>query len=769
MKVRLNIKTTSLLICIAICFSNCATNKHLEKKQYLLTKNSIKVDDQDVKHKELFALIKQKPNKKILGFIPLYLNIYNLSSPKNKNHYFKKIGEAPVILNQRLAKKSASQIELFYKNKGFFDVRTSTDIHKKKHKAEVIYKVNPGEAYQISRVTVNSNNASPLNSTIQELLEDTQLKEGETYQFKVLEKERSRIASKLQDQGYYQFNKEFIHFIADTNQKAKEVHLELVIKPIEKNENNTLIKKNHTPGIISSVMVFHDTTSSESTNDTSIVNGIHFIYNTSNPPFNLNRLAEKILIKPGNPYNKSIIDQSYLALSELKNFKKITFDFSPTSTISQEDLLMAKIYLVSGKKIAYTIELEASTNPELKEGISGSASLSHYNIFRGAEHLQLIYKGSKNINLNDANSILDIKENRLVMNLSIPSIISPFKFRRKTTNFSKTKTIFSASVSEQQRPEFTRNSISGNLTYQWQTKGNKEHKLALFNLSYVNFQGESANLSNISEYLIAKDYSSHLIPTSSYTLSINNQDINKLKNHSFLRFHIESSGSVLRGLAQTLNLRQLEDSEGNPTLQDNGNTTYTINLGNNENIFTQYIKTSLDYRHYWKIDDKNSLAARAMGGVIYAYGNTNQAPFQKKFIAGGANDLRGWQAFKKPTGSLTSNSDTLYTGGVKLLASIEYRFNIIKKLKGALFIDAGNIWEINTNNNKHQSANFEWNQFLNEISMNTGFGLRYDFKYFVLRTDLGFPFKEPNEQKSKQWKKVSLQNSQLNIGLGYPF
>ena len=83
-----------------------------------------------------------------------------------------------------------------------------------------------------------------------------------------------------------------------------------------------------------------------------------------------------------------------------------------------------------------------------------------------------------------------------------------------------------------------------------------------------------------------------------------------------------------------------------------------------------------------------------MGGIIYAFGNTTQAPFHKKFISGGANDLRGWQAFKKPCGSLLNNPDTLFTGGVKIISSLEYRFNLIKKMKGAVFVDAGNIWEI---------------------------------------------------------------------------
>jgi len=386
--------------------------------------------------------------------------------------------------------------------------------------------------------------------------------------------------------------------------------------------------------------------------------------------------------------------------------------------------------------------------------------LSHYNILKGAEHLQLTFKGSNNFN--------NIKENGLIMNLAIPSLISPIKLNRVLNKNSRTKTIFSTSVTKQQRPEFTRNSISASYNYQWKSKQLYQHKISLFNLSYVNFQGDSTDLSNISEYLIAKDYSNHLIPTSSYTFSFNNQNINKLKNHSFFRIHLESSGNLLNSLAEPLNFKRLRDDEGNAILQENGNPSYTLNLWNQENIYTQYLKTSLDYRYYWEIDKKNSLAFRTMGGIIYAFGNTDQAPFHKKFVAGGANDLRGWIAFKRPAGSLAV-TDTLYTGGLKLISSIEYRFNLIKKLKAAVFLDAGNIWEIAQNNNKYESANFYWATFIDQIAVDIGFGLRYDFQYFIFRTDLGFPIREPFEGTNWQWEKVNLKESQLNIGLGYPF
>ena len=742
---------------MAIFLSNCSTSKHLASEQYLLSKNNIVEDGHKVKNKELFALLKQKPNKKILGFIPMYLNIYNFATEKDEDHYFKRIGEPPVLINYRLARKSATQIELYYKNKGYFDASVSFEIHKKKHKAKAIYSINSGASYKINKIKINHKDDSDLTKSIKDLVDETKIKKGKTYNFRNLEDERSRIASKLQNQGYYQFNKEFIYFIADTNQTTKEINLDLVVKSIEKINDGSKIQNDHRKGVIGRVNVHLENIYSTGIQDTITIKGINFIFNKGTPTFNLNRLANKISIRPGIPYNKSIFDKSYEALSELKNFKKISFEFSQIDSDSNKDILESNIYLTSGNKIAYSVELEATTNPELKEGISGSASLSHYNILNGAEHLELTFKGSNNFR--------NIKENGAIINFTIPSLISPIHFNQILNKTSKTKTIFTASIIEMKRPEFTRNSISGSFSYQWITRQKFQHKLSLFNLSYVNFEGDASNLNNISEYLIAKDYSSHLIPTSSYTFRYEN----KLKNSSFYRFHIESSGILLRSLARPLNFNQLKNEEGEPILQENGDPTYTINVWNSENIFTQYIKTSLDYRYYWEINQKNSIAFRSMTGLIYAFGNTNQSPFHKKFIAGGANDLRGWQAFKKPAGSLQNNTDTLFTGGIKLITSLEYRFSLVKKLNGSVFIDAGNIWEISSNNNQYEEANFKWNQFIDEIAIDIGIGLRYDFKYFILRTDLGFIVRDPSESDKWKWRELNFSNSQFNIGLGYPF
>jgi outer membrane protein assembly factor BamA len=760
--IRLNFKQNSHLLILSLgCilyFSQCNTSKHLNDGQYLLTKNIIVENGKKIRKHQVHELVKQKTNKKTWGFLPLYLQIYNLASNKKKNHYLKRIGEAPVIFNSILAEKSISQIKIHYKNKGYFDAKVVLNKEIKKNKIKSEYTIETGEYYKVNIFELDKKNNLPIASRILETIENTTIKPGQFYNLSQLEIERERISVLLQNEGYYKFNKEYLYFIADTNQQKKVVDLYLAVKPPPRIDTSIDNSKNHKKGRIQNIFVHLENLSSNASQDTTFHQGIYFISNNSG--INYNRLVEKIFISSGQLFNKKIVDKSYQALSELSHFKKIFFEFISIDSLKEEEKLEGHLYLTAGKKLAYSLEAELSTNPELNEGISGAAAINHYDLFKGGENLGLKFVKSKTLN--------NVNENGFVLNLSLPSLVSPLdlsSFRNKNT---QTKTTFSISYKKQERLEFTRNTLKSGYTYQWKRRKKFQHNLSLVNLSYVNFEQGSLSLSTISEYLISKDYSDHLIPSSSYTLTFNNQNINKLKNHSFFRFHIETSGNLLNTFVRPLNLDRLVDEQGNEILQNNGEPIFTVNLLNNQTIFSQYIKTSFDYRYYFEISSEQSIAIRSMAGLIYAYGNTNQAPFHKKFIAGGSNDLRGWAAFKRPTGGL-EYSDSLYTGGVKLLSSFEFRFKLVKKLNAALFIDAGNIWELKQNNNNFEEANFKWNSFLNQIAVDVGFGFRYDFKYFLIRTDFGFPLRETSVKENWRWNQLNFKNSQFNIGLGYPF
>lgn len=753
------IKNALLFLAISSSLVNCSTTKFIGEHQFLLSKNILIENGEKKINNELSSLIKQQPNKKLLGLIPINLILYNLATDGKKRNYLKKIAKPPILLNHRLARKSSNQIELYYKNKGYLDAKVDFKVTTHNLNAHVIYAITTGEKYTLNKINLNPTKNKNIELIINEGLKNSKIIKGNSYNFKELEKERIRLSDRIQNKGFYQFNKEFIYFLADTNKLNHIVDLNLVVKNIETEELGNIIKKPHKIGVIGEINIHLDHQDGLPTN-TFEFKGINFIYHGEKLKFNLNRIYEKILLIRGMHYNKNLVTKMYESLSELKNFKKIDIEFKEITSTLKTSNLSVDIYLKTGKKIAYSIEAEATSNPTLNEGVSMAASISHYNIFKGSEHLQLTYKGSNNFN--------NINENGLVLNLTIPSLISPLKFKKVMNKNYRTSSVLSLVVSKQERPEFTRNTISGNFGYQWKTNLSQLHKLTLLNISYVNFEGDSSDLSQISEYLIAKNYSNHLIPSSSYTYRFSNLNSSKLKNHNFFKFYFESSGNILNALAKPLNFNQLKDDAGTNILQDNGKPSYTIKLWNNENIFTQYIKTSLDYRYYCELDKKNNIAVRVMGGIAYAFGNTNQVPFHKKFSAGGPNDLRGWRAYKRPTG-MQLDSDTLYTGGLKLITSLEYRFNVIKKLKGAVFMDAGNIWELKANNSIHEAANFNWSNFSSEIAIDVGFGLRYDFQYFILRTDLGFPVREPSLGTQMQWNKLNFKDSQLNIGLGYPF
>ena len=170
MKAIFKLKFLFALFLISLTFTKCTSGKYIGNEQYLLSKNTITEAGLKIKNKELYSLLKKQPNKKILGIAPLYLAFYNLSSQKNEDNYLKKIGEAPVLLNYRLARKSASQIEIYYKNKGYLDAKVSFNITTRKHKAKAIYDINSGDKYKIGIININFTEDEKLKKILDKLI-----------------------------------------------------------------------------------------------------------------------------------------------------------------------------------------------------------------------------------------------------------------------------------------------------------------------------------------------------------------------------------------------------------------------------------------------------------------------------------------------------------------------------------------------------------------------------------------------------------------------
>ena len=145
---------------------------------------------------------------------------------------------------------------------------------------------------------------------------------------------------------------------------------------------------------------------------------------------------------------------------------------------------------------------------------------------------------------------------------------------------------------------------------------------------------------------------------------------------------------------------------------------------------------------------------RAFAGIGYNYTVSQSLgvtlPFYKQFIAGGPNSMRAWGLRQLGLGSsLLSDTSTTFSdryGDMQLEANLEYRYPIAHfssvNINGALFADAGNIWNVRKDPNNPNSE-FDINRLGKDIALGVGTGLRFDFSYFLIRVDMGIKLKDP--------------------------
>jgi len=244
----------------------------------------------------------------------------------------------------------------------------------------------------------------------------------------------------------------------------------------------------------------------------------------------------------------------------------------------------------------------------------------------------------------------------------------------------------------------------------------------------------------------------NLIFSSNYTYTQNNKSgINDNSFYQF-RFNLESAGNLLSGLSYLF-----------PFNQNDNNNLLVFGVP-----YSQYVKTEFDFIKHWDLNRSNVLAFRSFFGIAIPYGNSESIPFVRSYFAGGSNDNRAWFPYSLGPGSSRDVND-FNEANLKLAFNLEYRFPIVGNIKGALFADAGNIWNV-WDNVDDPAKTFSGFDSLTDIALGTGFGLRYDFTYFVFRVDAGFKTYNPAEVPSKRWfREYNFGNAVLQIGINYPF
>lgn len=737
----------------------------------------------------------------------------HIESRRDFNAWLQRTGEAPVIYNEDKTIKTAKNLRKYYYSKGWFNNNVTYQVEKDSNKrAKVIYKVEKQKPYILDSLKPVISSPA-IDSLYTKFIKATLLKKGEQYDEQNYENERERINTYLRNAGFYHFGQDYIRFEMDTIDTNHKVHTDLMIaNRIIRGDDSTTT----TPFKIykiKEVNIFTDDNfenRNQAISDTTTFNNFN-LYSKNKLRFRPKALTDAVFITKGDTYSYLAQTRTSRYLNDLQMFRYPNIDYIENE---EDTTLTANIYLEPKKKYGLSFDPEINTSNIQTIGFSFSTGLKIRNIFRGAETLEITgiaaIGASKQRNDPEA-AFFDINEFGGNIRLTIPRLFSPFNTDKIIPKYMSPSTIINLSATSQQNIGLDKQALSGMFSYNWFPSDKVTNTLELFNVNFVknlntnNYFGVYKNsfgrLNSIARNInyIANDESlfndalvNKFSPADVFindvlagNTSITNDDfliVNNIEerkqrltennlifstsfdykkdkrknifdnNFSVFKWRVEIAGNLLSNLSSVLGLPK----------NDAGN--YDV-FGVS---FSQYFKTEIDYIKYVDLGRRNVLAFRSYAGIAIPYGNSNNIPFAESFFAGGPNDNRAWTAYNLGPGS-SKTTNEFNEANFKIHLSAEQRFSLFGAFQGAVFVDAGNIWNV-LDNVTEEAATLTNLSSLKDIAVGSGFGIRYDFDFFVLRFDVGFKTYDPSQSDGNRWfRDYNFRNAVYNIGINYPF
>jgi len=755
-----------LILLIPVWLHSCQATKYVPEDKYLLDSYKIETADGKVDRKDLDEYIKQKPNKRIF-FWRFYLSLYNLSSPKKDNgfnRWLRRIGEAPVIYDEVLKDRSAEQLSLFMRNKGYYHARVSDTTLLDDQRAKVVYRIVPNEPYRIRDIAYFFHDAS-LSGLVLSDSASSELKQGALFDVDMLQRERERIETLLRNNGYYNFSRDFIYYEVDSSLSGYLVDLTLGIRnyPMQ-NDFGRIVHVKHPVYRIRDVSLFteYDAVLFERTSDTArldldtlLYDSIHVIY-SEKPNIRPGVVTQKNNIIPGELFNAANVQRTYRNLSSLSAFNMVEIRFNETEDGDHQ--LDCEVMIAPATRQSLTFRVEG-TNSGGNIGAAGNLTYGHRNLFGGSEQFDLSFKGAiETLRESQGNRPGNMLEFGVEGRLRIPKFLLPFRTEQFIRRFNP-QTNLRLSYNYQRRPDYTRALANASFGYNWQGSGNLSHLVYPLETSLILTPYKSETFQDWLEgKYIFYSYEPHLIVDSRYTMVFSNQKLLKNQDFQDVRINLEAAGNLLYG-----GYRMFASEPG-----DEKYSLFGVD-------FAQYLKADVDFRTYDFFYEDISLVLRGFLGAGFAYLNSAAMPFEKQYFSGGANSIRAWQVKNLGPGSFNDTTATSFpnqTGDLKLEANMEYRFKLFWKLEAALFLDVGNIWSLSPEDDR-EGAQFRFNRFYKELAVGTGVGTRFVFNFFIFRLDLGVPLRNPYPLEGSNWLPgsagISGRDLTFNIAIGYPF
>lgn len=732
--------------------------------------------------------------------------------------FLKKTGEPPVIIDTIKTKKSLARLNYYYTNQGFFNVKSNYTIEAKKtKKAAIKYTITTGNPYLLD--TITSTIQTPvLDSLYKTSKLNTFLKSGNQFKTIDFENEKKRINSHFRNNGVYNFQPNYVTFNMDTINKKEKANVNLIINNFTFQENDTTKTAPFKIFKISDVNIYTDY--SPAVNNAKITDSTSYnnfnLYSRKKLKYKPQAITNGVFITKEGLFadDKTVLTTRYLNNLKIFNYPTIQYEVDSRDTTAHS--LIAKVYLTPRKKYSFGSSLDFTHSNIQDFGIAGTTSLTIRNVFNGAETLEIAGRaniGSSKDLANPKDNFFNVLEYGADLKLNFPRILMPFRTEKIIPKSMIPSTVMTLGYASQQNVGLDKANFTGTLSYNWTPKIKNTARFDLFNIQYVRnlnpqnyynvyrssykalndigkvyntnaiyfdnpidknltieqgttgftkdvLDGTTALINTDRDYITVKSNEERrvrltendFILGSSYSFTKTTKT--DLLDNTFYLFKtkIESAGSFLSAISNVANLVK------------NQNGNYEIfNLE-----YSEYIKTEFEYIKHWDLTKEKVLAIRTFFGVAIPFGNSDNIPFSRSYFSGGSNDNRAWQAYSLGPGSSGATND-FNEANMKIALSAEFRFKILGSLKGALFADAGNIWNV-LDNVVDEKSTFTSLNDLSEMALGSGFGLRYDLSFFVVRFDFGFKTYNPANENNKRWfQEYNFGHSVLNFGINYPF
>lgn len=691
---------------------------------------------------------------------PTGLWVYNWNIRKEKGlkwWLYRKLAKKPVLVSDVQPELRLKMVENAMKDFGFYGTRSHYEILPKKHnprKARISYRVELPEPFRYGSIRLWGWRAE-MDSLVSASMKFSELKTGDQYDVNMLDEERQRISDYLRNRGYYFFQPDYIEYLVDTTAAPKVADVRIGLKQgVPENAFHTytirdvevLLSRNEGSGRLDSVMA----------------DSVKILYE---PPVTLkpNVLLRAVKVRRGQTYmavRQSLTQANFVRLGVFK-FANMTITAPDSAELRVLDMKISGEYALP---IETEVEIDVASKSNNLLGPALSFGITNRNMFRRAENFSVRLTGSYEWQMGGNKAIannaglINSYELGLNVNLSVPRLLVP-KFMQSRRD-RREQTHFQIGTDLLNRHNYFRMvSFWGSATYDFNSSYRHYHSIVPFKLNYTYLLRTSHSFDSVmmQNPAVAQSFRNQFIPSMSYTYTYDRTVSYRNPNRLFWQSSLTQAGNIISVLQYLAGNHQ---GEGKKILH---------------NRYSQFLKLTSEVIGYKTVDNKNQLALRLMGGIGYAYGNSNVMPYSEQFYIGGANTIRAFHVRSIGPGSYRPRESKYayldQTGDIKLEGNAEYRFMIYERLKGALFVDAGNIWLLRKEEGR-PGGEFRLKGLAKEIALGTGFGVRYDFSYIVIRADLGVPIHAPYATGKSGYYNISgsfWKGLVLNIAIGYPF